>query len=69
MKFIFSGHLFRFCIDIITIVTPDGDKYRLDLTHNPDNPFIITKLKIHDYEEDHEQIEFERELKAERIYP
>jgi hypothetical protein len=53
---------------MITIVTPNGDKYKLDLTHNPDNPFILQKLRIHDSNEDYEQLEFERELKAERIY-
>lgn len=67
MKFMFEGHLFRFFKDWITIVTPFGDKWKIELTDDPNNPFIFKKIKIYDYDSDHEQLQFERELKAEEL--
>ena len=68
IKLMFDGHLLRLFQSTMTIVTPYGDKYSMTFTDNPDNPFIIRLVKKYNHEDDHEQLQFERELKAERIY-
>lgn len=66
MKFLFSGHLFRFCTDnLITIVSPYGDKYSLILNRNPDIPFTIIKVRERDPNKDAEQLDFASELRSE----
>lgn len=66
MKFLFSGHLFKLFQNFITVVTPYGDKYKIDLTGNPENPFRIRLISKFTYQNDeYEQITFEKELKRE----
>ncbi len=65
MKFMFAGHLFRFFRDQIIVVVPNGDKFMLRLTQNPDSPFLILKLAYKDVNKDHEQLDFQHELMLE----
>lgn len=62
MKFMFNGHLFRFYENKISVVTQYGDMYRIDLTSEPDNPFIITPVKKYDSKILHDSFWFQKEL-------
>jgi len=67
MKFISDGHLFRFCgNNLITIVTPYGDKHAIILNHSIDIPFTIITISKRDINKDHEQLAFLRELQSEK---
>lgn len=66
MKFLFDGFLFRFFENFATIITPWGDKYKLVMTTDRDNPFHLMLLQRRNPDNDIEQLAFERELKMER---
>lgn len=64
MKFMFSHFLFRFWKNSVYITTPIGDLYKLELTGNANNPFLLMLLRKRNYNEDIDQLQFETELRS-----